>query len=184
MEYRPMTPLLPFLLSALVAWALYRRVRRNFGRQPINVRRIQLRLGILSVIGALVLFASVRNMLLLGALIGGITCGLALGYFALRHTKVEVLPQGQFYTPHTYIGLFVTALFLGRIVFRFMTINLNTPSFAQRYQNPFDGYQKSPLTLAIFGVLIGYYVFFYIGMLRISRELALPTTGASDSLRP
>jgi hypothetical protein len=160
---------MPFLISALVVWAMYRRVRRNFGPQPVSVGRMQFRIGLLCVIGALLLFTSWPNMQLLGALIGGVACGVALGYVGLRHTKFEVTPQGSVYTPHTYIGLFVTALFVARILFRVLSLNAGTHSLAQPDPNPFNAYQRSPLTLAIFGVLIGYYVFFTIGVLTNSK---------------
>jgi hypothetical protein len=160
---------MPFLISALVVWAMYRRVRRNFGPQPVSVGRMQFRIGLLCVIGALLLFTSWPNMQLLAALIGGVACGVALGYVGLRHTKFEVTPQGSFYTPHTYIGLFVTALFVARILFRVLSLNAGTHSLAQPDPNPFNAYQRSPLTLAIFGVLIGYYVFFTIGVLTNSK---------------
>jgi hypothetical protein len=160
---------MPFLISALVAWALYRRVRRNFGPQPVRVGRMQFRAGLFCLIGALLLYLSLRDMQLLGALIGGVACGVALGYVGLRHTKFEVTPQGSFYTPHTYIGLFVTALFAARILFRILSLNTGTHSLAQPESNPFYSYQRSPLTQAIFGVLVGYYVFFTIGVLRNSK---------------
>jgi len=161
--------LTPFLISALVVWALYRRVRRNFGPQPVRVGRMRFRIGLLCVIGALLLFVSWRNMQLLGALIGGVACGVALGYVGLRHTKFEVTPQGSFYTPHTYIGLFVTALVVARILFRVLSLNTGAHPLPQSDPNPFNAYQRSPLTLAIFGVLVGYYVFFMIGVLKNSK---------------
>jgi uncharacterized RDD family membrane protein YckC len=65
-------------------------------------------------------------------------------------------------------------LFLGRVLFRVVAMHLNTSALAPPNQNPFDGYQKSPLTMAIFGLLIGYYAFFNIGVLRKGRELAIP----------
>jgi hypothetical protein len=162
------------LVGALLVWAIYRRVRRNFGRQALKVGRMQFRIAILALIGVLVLVTCARNMELLGALACGAVCGVALGYLGLRHTKFESTPQGSYYTPHTYIGLFVTALFLGRVLFRFLTMHSYPNALAPASQNPFDGYQKSPLTIAIFGVLIGYYTFFNIGVLRKSRELAIP----------
>lgn len=161
--------LTPFLISALVAWALYRRVRRNFGPQPVRVGRMQFRAGLFCLIGVLLLFISLRDMQLLGALIGGVACGVVLGYVGLRHTKFEVTPQGSFYTPHTYIGLFVTALFIARLLFRFLSLNTGAHTLAQPDPNPFYSYQRSPLTLAIFGVLVGYYVFFTIGVLKNSK---------------
>jgi hypothetical protein len=164
----------PVLLSALLVWAVYRRVRRNFGRQALKVRRMQVRIAILALIGALVLVACARNVELLGALACGAVCGVALGYLGLQHTKFEATPQGSYYTPHTYIGLFVMALFLGRVLFRLLAMHLNTTGLEPSNQNPFDGYQKSPLTVAIFGLLIGYYAFFNIGVLRKGRELAIP----------
>jgi hypothetical protein len=171
----------PLLLSLFVAWAVYRRVRRNFGRQPVNARRLQFRIGVLSVVATLVLFSSVHDMALLGALLGGIACGAALGYFGLRHTKFEATAQGRFYTPHTYIGLFVTALFLSRIIFRFLAVYMGPHAAAQSSQNPFNAYPKSPLTWAILGVLIGYYVLFYSGILRTSRYLASSPSDSASS---
>jgi hypothetical protein len=168
--------LTPILLSALVCWAIYRRVRRSFGRQPVRVGRMQLRVALLSVIGALVLVTSARDRELLAALIGGVAGGLALGYIGLRHTRIEVTSQGHFYTPHTYIGLFVTALFLARLIFRLATVHLSGEAGAQPDTNPFAVYQRSPLTVAMFGVLLGYYEFYILGVLKKSRELVLPAT--------
>jgi hypothetical protein len=170
--------LTPILLSVLVCWVIYRRVRRSFGRQPVRVGSMQLRVTLLSVIGALVLVTSARDRELLAALIGGVAAGLALGYIGLRHTRIEATPQGHFYTPHTYIGLFVTALFLSRLIFRLLTVHLSGNAGVQPDSNPFAVYQRSPLTIAMFGVLLGYYEFFILGVLKKSRELALPATEA------
>jgi hypothetical protein len=53
---------------------------------------------------------------------------------------------------------------------------------AQADQNPFAAFQRSPLTLAIFGVLIGYYVFYYAGVLRESKNRQ--TTASSTLATP
>lgn len=164
------------LIAAFLGWAIYRRARRSFGRQPVNVIRLRLRIGVLAVIGTLILAASVVNMNLLAAMLGGIVCGAVLATVGLRHTRFEATAEGRFYTPHTYIGLFVSALFIGRILFRYLTLYGHPQSIAQASPNPFDQYQRSPLTLAIFGVLVGYYVLFNLGILRKSREIALPAS--------
>jgi hypothetical protein len=164
--------LTPYLVSVLLAWALYRRVRRNFGRQALQTRRLQLRAGIFAVLGVVVLVSSLPNQALLAAALGGMACGTLLGYFGLRHTRFEVTPQGRFYTPHTYIGLLLMALFLGRVVFRLLSVYLGPQADALPRGNPFEGYQRSPLTLAIFGILIAYYVAFNLGVLRKTRQLS------------
>lgn len=170
----------PLLLSIVLAWTIYRRVRRSFGRQPVNVGRVQFRIGILALLAALVLASAMHATALFGAFIAGVAGGATLAYFGLRHTKFEVTAQGRFYTPHTYLGLLVTALFIGRMIFRFLTIYLEPGIAAQSNQNPFDAYQRSPLTLALFGVLIAYYAVFNIGVLRKSRELVLSAPDASN----
>jgi hypothetical protein len=166
--------LMPVLFGALIAFGVYRRVRRNIGRQPLSPARLTSRIAMFSIIGGLILLMSFRDMNLLGAMLGGIAAGAALGWFGLRHTQFEATAQGQFYTPHTYVGALVSALFLGRIAYRFIVLYSTSHALAAADQNPFAAYQKSPLTLAIFGILVGYYVFYYAGVLRRGRGLQPP----------
>jgi len=166
--------LAPLLLSAILAWAIYRRVRRNIGRQPMQVGRLSYRIAVFGVVGAGMLVGSARDVNLVSALLGGIAAGAALGLFGLRQTRFEGGQEGRFYTPHTYIGLFVSALFLARIAFRLFTVYLPAYRTDQPNFNPFAGIQRSPMTLALFGVLVGYYVVFNAGILRKSRNLEAP----------
>ena len=166
----------PVLLTAFVAWIMYRRVRRNIGRQPVTPARMQWRIGILGVVGALVLLTSLRDVNLFGAMISGVVAGVALGWFGLRHTKFESTAAGNFYTPHTYIGMFVSLLLLARIAYRFIAVYPAMHTATQADENPFAAYQKSPLTLAILGVVVGYYVAYYLGVLAKSRSLAASAT--------
>lgn len=172
--------LAPILLAAFVAWALYRRVRRNVGRQRIMPKRLGFRIVIFSVIGAMILLTSMREAPLAEAMIAGLAAGALLAWFGLRYTRFEVTAQGRFYTPHTYIGLFVSALLLGRIAYRFLLVYPAMHAATQVNANPFAAYQKSPLTLAIFGVLVGYYVAYYAGVLGKSRGLNADSTEATN----
>jgi len=161
----------PIVMGALVLFALYRRVRRNIGRQPITPKRMQFRIGVLAVVGIMFAITASRDLNLLGGLLAGVAGGAALGAFALRHTKFEVTDKGTFYTPHMYIGLAVSALLIGRLAYRFIVVYPSMQAAQQADQNPLAAFQKSPLTLAIFGVLIGYYVFYYIGVLKKAKTL-------------
>lgn len=167
------------LLAALVVWGIARRMRRTFGRQRVQSARIGIRIGVLAVAGVLVV-ATTRNPQGLEAVIAGIVCGAVLGYLGLQHTRFEVTPEGRYYTPHTYIGLAVTALFLGRLAYRFVYLSYGTGTMVSPNQNLAAAYQKSPVTLAIFGVLVGYYVLFYSGVLVRTRTGA-PTTHTDSS---
>ena len=174
----------PILMVAVLAFAIYRRVRRTIGRQPLQPKRMQFRMIFFALAGVITLAFSFRNIELAGSLLGGAAAGAALGYFGLRHTKFETTSEGQFYTPHLYVGLFVTVLFLGRIAYRFIFLYPMMQAATKANESPFAEYQKSPLTLAIFGVVIGYYVAYYAGVIRESKRLASisPPPNASSGL--
>jgi cytochrome b561 len=77
-----------------------------------------------------------------------------------------VTNEGRFYTPHTYIGLAVMLLFLGRLAYRFLYLATDPGAAA--------AYQRSPLTLGTFGLLVGYYLLYYAGILLRTRASAPP----------
>jgi cytochrome b561 len=104
-----------------------------------------------------------------GALGGGTLLGLGLGYFGLRHTRFETTDKGPVYIPHTYIGLFVTSLLVIRLVMRYFTVSTQQGLDATAGRDPWAAYQHNPLTIAILGLVIGYYVFYNLGVLRRSR---------------
>ena len=162
-------------MIAVIGFAIYRRIRRNIGRQRYQPNRMRVRMAIFGVIGAIALLFSFRNIDVGGAMLAGLVGGAALGLFGVRHTKFETSPQGQFYTPHTYIGLFVTLLLLGRLAYRFVIVMPAMQAAAQADANPYASFQRSPLTMAIFGIVIGYYIAYYTAVIReMSKEAAAP----------
>jgi hypothetical protein len=175
--------IIPILIAALVAWSVVRRLRRTFGRQQVQPARIWVRIGVLTLAGALIgATSAMRGTGMLEALIGGFACGAALAYLGLRHTRFEVTSEGRFYTPHTYIGVAVTLLFLGRLAYRFLYLsNGANGMFRPDTGAAAAAYQRSPLTVGIFAVLIGYYVLFYAGVLLRTRASELP---APDPVSP
>jgi hypothetical protein len=164
----------PILIGALVVWAIVRRVRRTFGRQRVQSARMGSRIGILTLAAVAVFVTSaMRSAALLEALAGGLVCGAALGYLGLRHTRFEVTNEGRFYTPHTYIGLAVMLLFLGRLAYRFLYLATDPGAAA--------AYQRSPLTLGTFGLLVGYYLLYYAGILLRTRASAPPAADVAPA---
>lgn len=159
----------PYLIVALVVWGVYRRMRRSFGRQRVRDGFMWLRIGLLSLAAVLIGAQIARDVDLLGILSASVACGAALALVGLKHTKFEVTAEGRYYTPHTYIGLAVTALFLGRLLYRFLgTYNGLAPA-ATRGQDLAAIYRHSPFTLVVIGALVGYYVLYYAGVLQRTR---------------
>ena len=73
---------------------IYRRARRSFGRQRVNVTRLRFRIGVLTVVAALLLLGPHGNLHLVEAVLAGIVAEASLPYFrqflareALRHAR-------------------------------------------------------------------------------------------------
>lgn len=164
----------PLLFGVVIALFLYLRIRRNFGRQAVNTARLTLRASVLCLLGALLGAAIWRQYPLVEALAAGVLGGALLGLIGLRYTRFEATDQGRFYTPHTYIGVLVLALFVGRLVYRLALASAGAPAMpaAAGAPNPLAIYERNPLTLTIIGLPIGYYVLYNLGVLRKSRALA------------
>ncbi len=170
----------PLLIAVLVAWGLYRRARRFIGRQTLQPARLWTRIGFLVFAGALVVATSARTPNAIEALLAGACCGIALGWVGLKYTRFESTPEGRFYTPHAYIGLLVTALLAGRVLYRFLFLYSGAQGFAPVAQDP-SAFQRSPMTLGIFAALVGYYLSYYLGVLSMSRVPAIaPRLGGAE----
>src|SRR5215510_12377684 len=120
---------IPFLvLIPLVAWRMYARIRRNIGRQPLSKVRPYVTLGIFPLLVVMLALGALaghgNHAALLGALAGGIVGGVVLGFYGNKHTKFEVTPQGLFYTPNAHIGIALSVIFVGRIIYRMMFFSM------------------------------------------------------------
>lgn len=151
--------------AVLFAFLMYRRFRRLFGRQRVQPARLKFRIAVLLDVAAMLLLRGslgAQGGLAVAAGIGG---GIALGLFGLRLTTFETTPQGRFYTPHGGIGLLLSALLLGRLAYRLVVVWPLMHGARMAGANPLASFERSPLTLAIFALLIGYYVTYCIGIL-------------------
>jgi hypothetical protein len=161
-EAMPMTPQMigPLIATPLIALAIYRRVRGSFGKQPIRGKRMIARVAILGILAVLLGLSGFHNLELLEGLVGGILGGAVLGYVGLRLTRFETTAEGDRYIPNPWIGALLTVLLVGRLAWRFM---VTMPAMDAAHQGPALG--NSPLTLAVFGLTVGYYMAYYIGLL-------------------
>jgi hypothetical protein len=106
----------------------------------------------------------------------GTTLGVVLATYGLKHTTYDVT-AGTGYTPSPWIGLIVTAVFLGRFAARMFSVyeaRALSPS-----GSPAPSFQRSPLTLGIFFLMASYYTAYYAGVLRKA-----PTMGATAEPSP
>lgn len=149
-------------LVPLLAWRIYARFRRAVGRQRLSRYRAPIALTLYAVIIALVSLVNLQRPLYLIAFALALLAGGCLAAYALRRTQFEPTPKGLFYTPHGPIGISLAVLFVARIVYRLVEIYLidtTTPRSGAEFA-------QSPLTLATFGLLAGYYAWYTLGLAR------------------
>jgi MFS family permease len=162
-----MTPhsLMPLMVAPLMLLAIWRRVRGQFGRQPIRRKRMIARIAIFSVLGALAALGGLYNFRLLEGLFGGVLAGAALGLVGLRLTRFERGADGSdAYFPNPWIGGALTVLLVARLAWRLSVLApLSTAAASPSQGMPAIG--QSPLTLLVLGLMIGYYISYYAGLL-------------------
>lgn len=167
--------ILPAAFAVLMPWAIYRRVRMHIGRQPLNPRRLKLRSAVM--ICLLALFAGpavvAGRLEAVAALAAGGTVGLAIAWFALRHTTFLEENGQEFYVPHPWLGLALSLLLVGRMGYRYYQMY---PVLEQTgAMPPMALAALSPLTLGLLTLILLYNTAFSVGLLRhIARHALTP----------
>lgn len=150
------------VFAPLIVWRLYRRFRRLVGRQRLSRVRPWITLIIFPTIVLLLAYAAHWHYERLLLLAGGLVLGSLLGIYGLRQTRFEATSDGLFYTPHAHLGIALSLLLVGRLLYRL--IELYGPDTTAPRGAP--EFARSPLTLAIFGLLAGYYIVYALGLVR------------------
>ena len=178
----------PFLIAILVVFAIYRRFRRSFGQQPLRPVRMQVRIVVLLVIGCLLLPAVFRSAAFMSAVLAGITAGVALAMWGAARTRFLRVSGQLYYVPHTYTGIAVSLLFLGRLVYRLIQVSGSVHAIhaagADSANQAFApaSMLQSPLTLGLYFVLMGYYVCYYSMVLWKSKRVVAEEANLSAPL--
>lgn len=155
-------------------WIIYRRFRRLFGRQEVRPKSMIFRIALLSVISAFLVLPAVFNWKLAASLAAGAAVGMGLGIWGAKHTRFEKVDGKLFYIPHTYAGMVVSALFIGRLAYRLVAGPHPLAGMAATDATPGLGDFSNmlhPLTYMAFFALAGYYVYYYSYVLYESRHL-------------
>ena len=109
-------------IAILICWRLFRRVRRLIGRQPVRTRSLTVTAVLFVLLIVVLASTSMRSVALIGALAAGAAVGLGLGLLGLKLTRFEKTEAGCFYVPNTILGVAVSLLFIGRLIYRFASI--------------------------------------------------------------
>ena len=95
----------------------------------------------------------------------------AVGIVGMRMTNFEPAGEDMYYTPNAHLGILVSLVFVGRILYRM--IEMYSTSGGQ----PATDFTRSPTTLLSFGLLAGYYITYAIGLARERSRVTKSPTG-------
>ena len=172
-----MTPAVPqvsigaVVVILLIVWRMYVRIKRMVGRQKSKIYRHWITLIVFPLLVAMFALAAIGNPVTEGIFALGLATGVGLAIWGLRMTKFETTPLAYYYTPNAHIGIALSVLMMGRIMYRFY--QAYSPGAGQPGTSLQD-FGRSPLTLAIFGTLAAYYITYAIGIIRWRWNTPLP----------
>ncbi len=155
------------LVGALVAWRIHARFRRMIGVQKLSPWRLRITLTLFPALLLLLAWTSRGHPWRIAGLACAVAAGLALAVWGLRRTTFEVTPGRLQYTPHGRLGLLLSLLFVARIVWRGVEVYWLSPGLP----HGLDDFGRSPLTLAVFGLLAGYQIGYALGLARWRRRV-------------
>lgn len=147
------------VFGAFIAWRVYQRMRRNIGRQPLRPRRSAFRLAVISIAIVVLTVILCHYPRALAGFGGGVLCGALLGFLGLRLTRFETTEEGHFYTPDTRMGVGISLLLTGRIIYRLVV----PPDFVLIPGHPPPA-AFSPLTFFLAGITLSYFLVYLIGL--------------------
>ncbi|QWT19279.1 hypothetical protein KPL74_16205 [Bacillus sp. NP157] len=156
--------LVPVAMAGLMIFIVYRRVRRNFGRQPIHTRKMAIRVGIFALVACLLMTIGFVSINLAEGALAGLVAGGALAMLGLKLTRFELgTDNADCYFPNPWLGAALTALLVGRMAYRFIILGGAMHAGTAPAHGPGPG--DSPLTMAVVGLTLGYYLAYYAGIL-------------------
>ncbi|MEO7387710.1 MAG: CcdC protein domain-containing protein [Gammaproteobacteria bacterium] len=149
-------------LTPLLAWRIYARIRRSIGRQRLSRPRAWLTLTLFPMLLALLAVGAYWQAVPVAWLAAGLASGALLAIYGLRRTRFEATAEGVYYTPSAHLGVALSLLLVGRVLYRLVEVAAIDTSVLTGNQPPV----LSPLTLALVGLLAGYYMRYALGLVR------------------
>ena len=160
------TTLALLVLTPLLVWRIYSRIKKQMQRQRSIVSRHYT--GVLVFCAMILvplaqLFDTPYN---LAALLVGAGGGIGYAVWGLKLTRFEETPQGYFFTPPARLGLVMSMILVARLLYIGIEVYAN-----QGKGIPTPRLTDSPLTMLCVGLTAGYFGLYSAGLLRWRRQV-------------
>ncbi|HWJ78003.1 MAG TPA: hypothetical protein VNR61_07990 [Niallia sp.] len=166
------------IISALLVFVIYRRVRRNIGWQQLIQRKLIRRIFIFLIIGMLLISGGALHPINLISDFIGILIGIALAYYGSKMTNFEKRDGYWYYRPNTWIGSAVSAIFFLRLIYRIYNLYILGDLSKLQQQGQDNDFQNisyavgNSWTSGLMLIMFAYYVTYYLIIFRKQKELS------------
>jgi hypothetical protein len=161
------TTLALLLLTPILVWRIYTRLKTQMARQRSIMSRHYT--GVLVFVGMILVSLSevLTRPYALGALVAGTALGVFWGVFALKRTVYEDTEGGYFFTPPMRLGIVMAMILVARVLY------LGVEIYASQQGNgaPAPRFTDSPLTMLCVGLTGAYFGAYSVGLLLWRRKL-------------
>ena len=161
-----LTTLALLVLTPLLVWRVYSRLKGMMQRQRSIVSRHWTGLGVFMAMVLVPGSDLMARPMSLAWLAVGTAAGIAYGVWGLRLTRFEDTDEGYYFTPNARLGILMAMLFVARILYIGFELYANQGSGV-----PAPRFTDSPLTLLSLGLVAGYFGTYSAGLLRWRRAL-------------
>ena len=164
------------IIIFVIGFAIYRRIRRTVGSQPLKIKRLRVRIIIFLVIGLIFLVSGVMHPISLISDLVGCVIGAVLAYYGAGLTRYEQRDNTWYFQPNPWIGGVVVVLFLGRFLYRFYEMYslglLNgTGSTSESSLHQMNMLSGTSWTSGLLLIMFAYYIVYFILLMRKEKEL-------------
>ncbi|RLQ96224.1 hypothetical protein [Falsibacillus albus] len=167
--------IIPF---ALIAFILYRRIKRSIGFQLYKPKRLLIRSAIFCIVSFMILAASLLHPSDYLYDFFGVMAGSIILIYAFKHSSLEIRVEKLYYRTHIWIESLILFIFLSRFLYRFTYVILVGNS--QGSQDPIQfsqAFTRDPWSRAVFFLLATYYVGFNLYIWKKGKRKLVNGTG-------
>lgn len=137
------------VLTPLLVWRIYSRIKLAMAPQRSVMSRHWLGLAVFTAMALIVLAEASRDIIQLGYGIVGLAFGIGWGVFGARRTRMEVRPDGYWFRPYARLGIVIAMLFFARMLY----VGFDLYAGGQ----PMQRLTANPLTVIAMTVMAGYF---------------------------
>jgi uncharacterized membrane protein YiaA len=159
------TTVVLLILIPLLVWRIYMRLKMLFARQESVMWRHWSSAVFFPIVLASAASSMLANPPALSMLGGAVVIGGWLGVYGLKKTRYEITERGYFFTAPVRVGMIICMLFLARVLQIAVEFYTNRQSETPHIIHH-DQVMQHPATVITFGLLVGYFAVYSIGLIR------------------